>query len=73
MGDSVFSERPALSYAWSLVLGTEEGEVELGDSKLKIMGDEKEEKLQSTDEREKGIDEVTLLRLGLAASPQPKH
>lgn len=54
-------------------MGTEEGEVELGDSKLKITGNEKEGKLQSTDEREKGIDEVTLLLLCLATSPQPKH
>lgn len=61
----------SLEACLSVVLGFRDrkGRRELGDSKLKI----KEEKLQSTDEREKGIDEVTLLLLGLAASSQPKH
>lgn len=51
-----------------LFFGDRKGRSGLGDGKLKIMGDKKEEKLQSTDEREKAIDEVTLLLLGLAAS-----
>lgn len=38
-----------------LGFGTEKGEVELGDSKLKIRGDEKEEKLQGTNEIQSGM------------------